>query len=212
MFRLPGTLLMALMVGSAGCGSATVSSSGKPASAKWVGPTMPGPGGGTVRTVIYYGPWQCNARYMSQCERRCASEGHALLGCIWLADLKGDWQGRFAFLPAEAGGYLAFKHCCCDYSTVSDVQSRRRTWNNAREGFRNQWGRELGAWPQTDGNNWPGHHIFDLLHGGDPTARGNVLPVPPEVHEVINLAYPACYTRGGEWSVVGPDRPYVESP
>ncbi|WP_240359963.1 hypothetical protein [Pyxidicoccus caerfyrddinensis] len=90
MRRLTCTLLLALMVGSAGCGSATVSSSGKPATARWVGPAMPGPGGGTVKTVIYYGPWQCNAEYMNRCQRRCASEGHTLKGCIWLADVKGD--------------------------------------------------------------------------------------------------------------------------
>jgi len=56
------------------------------------------------------------------------------------------------------------------------------------------------------------HHIFDLLHGGDPTAPANVLPMKPEVHKAINSAYPACYTRGAQWSAVGPDRPYVDSP
>ena len=163
-----------------------------------------------VQTTIYYGPWQCSATWMSRCERRCASQGQALLGCIWLADIKGDWQGRFVFLPAEAGGRLAITHCCCDYPTVNDLQSRRRTWENARRGFRNEWSHELGAWPQTDGYNWPGHHIHDLLHGGHPTAQGNVLPVPPDVHDVINLAYPACYSRGAPWNTAGPDRPYVD--
>lgn len=171
---------------------------------------MPGPGGGTVKTVIYYGPWQCNAEYMNRCQRRCAAQRLALLGCIWLADIKGDWQGRFAFLPAEAGGRLAITHCCCDYSEVSNLEELRETWENARTGFRNQWSREFGEWPHTGGRNWPGHHIFDLLHGGPPTAQSNVLPVHPEVHKAFNKAYPACYSPGSEWRVVGPDRPYVD--
>ncbi|WNZ61465.1 hypothetical protein QEG98_37270 [Myxococcus sp. MxC21-1] len=113
-------------------------------------------------------------------------------------------------LPAVAGGRLAITHCCCDYPTVADGERRRTTWNNAREGFREGWAREFGAWPQNDGDYWPGHHIFDLWHGGHPTARDNVLPVPPAVHKVINKAYPACYSRGGQWSIAGPDRPYVD--
>lgn len=99
---------------------------------------------------------------------------------------------------------------CCAYPEVGDAEAVRRVWNNARRGFRRQWGEEFGAWPQTQGANWPGHHIHDLLHGGHPTAPSNILPVPPAVHQVINEAYPACYRRGGQWSTVGPDRPYVD--
>ncbi|WP_343073651.1 hypothetical protein [Pyxidicoccus fallax] len=193
-----------------GCGSATVGAVSAPASAKWVGPPIRSPDGGEVRTVIYYGPWLCSAAWMTRCERQCATEGHALMGCIWLADIKSDWQGRFAFLPAAAGGRLAITHCCCDYPTVSDGPDRRRTWENAREGFRNKWSAEFGTWPQTGGRNWPGHHIFDLLHGGHPTARDNVFPVEPGVHEALNVAYPACYSREGKWRSIGPDRPYVD--
>ena len=204
-------MLVALVVASAGCGSATVGGAGKPASAKWVGPSVPSPAGGTIQTTIYYGPWQCSAAWMARCERQCASQRHALMGCIWLADIKGEWQGRFAFLPAEAGGRLALTHCCCDYPTVSDVQARRDVWKSAREGFRNTWSREFGAWPKPNGGeHWPGHHIFDLWHGGNPTAPSNVIPVPPEVHKVINDAYPACYAGGTQWSTVGVDRPYVD--
>ncbi len=163
-----------------------------------------------MQTTIYYGPWQCNARWMSRCTRRCAAEGRVLKGCIWLADVKGDWRGRFAFLPAEAGGRLALTHCCCDYPTVSDLRSRRDTWNNAREGFRDAWAEEFGAWPQSGGDFWPGHHIYDLWHGGHPTAVGNVLPVPPGVHGVINKAYPMCYAGDAQWRSVGPDRPYSD--
>lgn len=203
---------MVLGLSIIGCGSATIGSVGaKPAMAKWVGPALPGPGGGTVQTVIYYGPWQCNAQWMTRCGRQCASQGNTLLGCIWLADFKGDWTGRFLGLPAKGGGRLAITHCCCDYPAVADVSSRRRTWENAREGFRADWGADYGAWPRTaDGRNWPGHHVHDLLHGGHPTAPSNVLPVPQDVHDVINLAYPACYIRGGPWSQVGPDRPYID--
>ena len=165
-----------------------------------------------MQTTIYYGPWQCSANWMSRCARRCASEGRVLKGCIWLADVKGSWQGRFAFLPAEAGGRLALTHCCCDYPTVSDLKSRRDTWDNAREGFRDTWAEEFGAWPESGGDLWPGHHIYDLWHGGHPTAVGNVLPVPTGVHGVINKAYPMCYAGDAQWKTVGPDRPYSDLP
>lgn len=204
-----------LVLGTGGCGSATANGAGalRPsASAKWVGPTMPAPGGGTVRTTIYYGPWLCNARWMSRCARQCAAQGYALQGCIWLADVKGDWQGRWAFLPAEAGGRVALTHCCCDYPALPPSQTEllRKTWENARKGFRKSWAEDFGAWPKTGGDNWPGHHISDLLHGGDPTAPGNVLPVPPDVHDVINKAYPACYANEGKWKAIGPDLPYSD--
>ena len=166
--------------------------------------------GSQVRTTIYYGPWQCSAAFMSRCETKCALQGHALKGCIWLADFKGDWQGRFMLLPAEAGGRLAITHCCCDYPTVTDLKWRRDTWNNARDRFRNEWSTEFGAWPMSGGKNWAGHHIFDLAHGGPPTAMGNVLPVPADVHESFNKQYPACYSGTGQWSTPGPERPYAD--
>ncbi|WP_426734736.1 hypothetical protein VZQ01_21145 [Myxococcus faecalis] len=163
-----------------------------------------------VQTVIYYGPWQCNATYMAQCESRCAREGHALLGCIWLADIKGDWTGRFLGLPAKAGTRYAVKHCCCSYPEVSSAEELRRFWDNARRTFRRDWAEEFGAWPQSGGRNWPGHHIHDLLHGGAPVARSNVLPVPEDVHKLLNDAYPACYSRDPRWLSIGPEKPYVD--
>ncbi|WP_241758336.1 hypothetical protein [Myxococcus landrumensis] len=164
-----------------------------------------------MQTVIYYGPWQCNATYMAQCERKCAAEGHALLGCIWIADIKGDWTGRFMSLPARGGTRFAVKHCCCSYPTVGNVPVLRRMWNNARSGFRREWADEFGAWPQTrDGVNWAGHHIHDLLHGGAPVARGNIIPVPDNVHLELNEAYPACYSRDPRWLGVGPVKPYLD--
>lgn len=195
------------------CGSsATVGSVGAPAAAKWVGPPVPSPAGGTVRFALYYGPWQCSAGLYARCERRCATESAApLRGCLWLADIKGDWTGRWAALPAEAGGRLAITHCCCSYATTDGARARRQ-WNNAREGYRNDWAREFGAWPQQPGGGemWPGHHIRDLFHGGHPTARDNVLPVPRNIHEDINRAYPACYAGDARWRSIGPDRPYAD--
>lgn len=194
-----------------GCGSATVGGGGSPARAKWVGSVVRTPDGGQVRTTIYYGPWQCSAAFLSRCESKCAAQGYPLMGCMWLADIKGDWQGRFLLMPAEAGGRLAITHCCCDYPKVTDLQSRRDKWDNARERFRDAWASEFGGWPTTNaGKNWPGHHIFDLAHGGPPVAPDNVLPVPGDVHKAFNDEYPACYAPGGKWLTPGPDRPYAD--
>ncbi|MCY1003707.1 hypothetical protein OWM54_41845 [Myxococcus sp. MISCRS1] len=164
-----------------------------------------------MRTTIYYGPWLCSAAWMARCESRCAAQGHRLMGCIWLADIKGDWSGRFlGFAPAEAGGRLAITQCCCDYPTT-DAASLRRVWARAREGFRDQWGREFGPWPtQGNGDSWAGHHIRDLLHGGDPVAPSNILPVPTDVHGTYNTAYPQCYAGDAHWRSIGPDRPYAD--
>ncbi|MCP3102639.1 hypothetical protein LZ198_27565 [Myxococcus sp. K15C18031901] len=131
------------------------------------------------------------------------------MGCIWLADIKGDWVGRWAALPAEAGTRYALTHCCCDYATTDPAPGRRQ-WDNARDAFRRDWVEEFGAWPQTGARNWPGHHIRDLAHGGHPTDPHNIFPVPDAVHTVINNAYPQCYTRGSRWSAVGLDRPYSD--
>ncbi|MCY1034053.1 hypothetical protein OV207_21550 [Corallococcus sp. BB11-1] len=171
---------------------------------------MPSPAGGQVRTTFYYGPWQCSAAFMARCESKCAAQGHALMGCMWLADIKGDWQGRFMLMPAEAGGRLAVTHCCCDYPKVPDLQWRRNTWDKARRGFRREWSSEFGEWPSTSGDLWTGHHVFDLAHGGAPTARDNVLPVPDSVHKAYNAEYPACYAPGGRWLTPGPERPYAD--
>ncbi|TQF16008.1 hypothetical protein FJV41_10580 [Myxococcus llanfairpwllgwyngyllgogerychwyrndrobwllllantysiliogogogochensis] len=214
MIREPGARGAVWLAASAlvlvACGSATVGSVGPPASAKWTGPAVPSPDGGHVTTSIYYGPWSCSADFMTRCERRCAAAGRLLQGCIWLADIKGDWSGRFLGLSAAAGGRLAITHCCCDYPETDGAASRR-IWNNARRGFRNQWAEEFGAWPRVPGGDmWPGHHIHDLLHGGAPVARANLLPVPPEIHETINTVYPQCYAGDVRWRTIGPDRPYSD--
>ncbi|WP_338263428.1 hypothetical protein [Corallococcus caeni] len=199
-------MLLALL----GCGSATVGGEGSPARARWVSPILSTPDGGQLRTTIYYGPWQCSAAFLSRCESKCAAQGYPLMGCMWLADIKGDWQGRYLFMPAEAGGRLAITHCCCDYPKVTDLQRRRDKWDNARERFRDVWGSEFGAWPASKGKAWPGHHIFDLAHGGPAVAPDNVLPVPSDVHKAFNDEYPACYAPGGKWLTPGPERPYAD--
>ncbi|MCY1042682.1 hypothetical protein OV208_15260 [Corallococcus sp. bb12-1] len=207
--RLPLAASAVAILALVGCGSATVGTVGPPASAKWTSPFMPSPAGGQVQTTIYYGPWQCSAAFMTRCESKCAAQGHALMGCMWLADIKGDWKGRFMLMPAEAGGRLAITHCCCDYPTVSNVKQQRTRWNNARISFRESWAEEFGAWPSGK-DPWPGHHIFDLAHGGPATAPDNILPAPGNVHDVFTQEYPACYAPGGKWLTPGPARPYAD--
>jgi hypothetical protein len=182
-----------------------------PPARKWTGPEVATPDGKTVGTTIYYGPWQCRQEWLNACEARCTSQGYKLMGCIWLADIKTDVTTRFLGSPVSAGGRLAIKHCCCDYPRAADMQQRRDAWESGINAFRRKWAKEFGEWPtEPDGSNWPGHHIWDLLHGGEPTADRNVLPAPPDTHKVINSAYLACYAGKGDWSKPGPYWPYAE--
>jgi hypothetical protein len=133
------------------------------------------------------------------------------MGCIWLADIKTDLKTRFLGSPVSAGGRLAIKHCCCDSPPATDQEQRRNAWKNATDAFRRKWAKDFGQWPtDADGENWPGHHIFDIKHGGDPTADYNVLPVPSDTHSVINTAYLACYAGRGDWNKAGAYWPYSE--
>jgi hypothetical protein len=68
----------------------------------------------------------------------------------------------------------------------------------------------FGNWPLEDGKSWPGHHIRDLLHGGDPTDAENILPAPQGTHDLFNKAYPACYAGVPPWNTVGPHLPYLD--
>lgn len=191
------------------CGRATAA----PAPAKWVGPWIATPNGGQRQTAIYYGPWQCTARWLQDCSAKCAREGHQSMGCIWIADIKYDWQGAVGPLPAAAGGRLAITHCCCDWPTAppTSTQKARAEWSRGREKFREQWSNEVaGEWPNGPDRFWDGHHIRDLLHGGDPLDPDNVLPVPPEVHGILGKEYLACYAGGGRWAQPGHERPYAE--
>jgi hypothetical protein len=168
--------------------------------------------GGRLKTTLFYGPWQCNRRWMNSCQRECTSEGLQLKGCMWLGDIKLDWQGSHLVLPlpVEAGGRYAITHCCCSYPALSPVSNatRRKEWENFRESYREGWSKKFGKWPETDGVAWPGHHIRDLQHGGDPVDPSNIIPTQPDVHKVFNKAYPDCYAGMEPWSRVGPDLPY----
>jgi hypothetical protein len=190
--KILSTLLLALIAGGV---TAAMGADGVPASKKWVGPKVPGPLGGESQTIIYYGPWQCSRAFMDACQGRCTAEGYKLMGCIWLADIKTDWR----------------THCCCDYPLAKDIKDRRAQWERATPNFRKDWAKEFGEWPaDADGRNWHGHHVRDLGHGGEPTARRNVLPVAPGTHYEFTDAYPACYSGKGGWELVGPDRPYTD--
>lgn len=203
-------ILIVVFIDSGTAKGAGPSSESVPASAKWTGKPMPGPGGGEIQTTIYYGPWRCSQRWMDLCQHKCASQGHKLMGCIWVADIKADWKGRYLGFPVYGGGRFAIKHCCCDYPELEGTALLRDQWINKRDSFRRKWGEEFGGWPQSGSANHPGHHIHDLLHGGAPIAEGNVLPAPNTVHDVLNKQYPLCYKGGSQWSTVGPDRPYTD--
>jgi hypothetical protein len=170
---------------------------------------MPAPNG-ERRTTIYYGPWQCTAAWLEECSSQCAVQALNSHGCIWIADIKSDWRGEIGPVPVAAGSRLAITHCCCNYATIDPEISRKR-WDRSREQFRNEWGSDYGAWPtNAAGKPWPGHHIRDLMHGGAPVDGNNVLPVPTEVHKVLNDEYPECYTPDSKWTRPGPPRPYAD--
>lgn len=184
------------------------STGAKAAPGKWEGPWKESSAGSSLKATLYYGPWQCNQRWMSSCQRECAEEGRTLKGCMWLVDIKYDWQGPV--MPVRAGSRYALWHCCCDYRSLTPVEKRplRERWEAQRNTLRKKWAEIFGEWPRRGGLNYPGHHIRDLLHGGDPTDLGNIVPVQPDVHEVFNEQYPRCYEGGAPWNRVGPDLPY----
>ncbi len=179
----------------------------QPARAKVEGPRI-SVIAGSFKPTLFYGPWQCSQRWMTYCQRQCAAEGYTLKGCMWLADLKLDWEGR----THNAGGRYAITHCCCDYPVLSKdaTQAARDRWEAIRESFREDWSKKFGNWPLERGKSWPGHHIRDLKHGGDPVDPDNILPTPPAIHDVLNKEYPRCYDGGPPWNTVGPDLPYSD--
>lgn len=175
-------------------------------------PWIEGPGG-RMRTTLFYGPWQCNRRWMNSCQKECAGEGHVLKGCMWLADIKLDWQGRVVPpLPVEAGGRLAIYHCCCDYTQLPKEKTAlaREEWEGFRNSFRKDWSKKFGEWPTTGGKSWPGHHIHDIAHQGSSMDPNNLIPAPPAIHSVFNVEYPKCYEGGAPWNAFGPDLPYSD--
>ncbi|WP_245814160.1 hypothetical protein [Cystobacter ferrugineus] len=133
----------------AGCGSTngtsgslgtkpTPSLGARPATKKelpWL--TVPG---GRMKTTLFYGPWQCRQAFMNGCQVECGSAGYPLMGCIWLADLKFDWEGRLLLppVPVEGGSRYGIYHCCCKFHTLTKAENdaARQTWKNAMKSFR----------------------------------------------------------------------------
>jgi hypothetical protein len=171
--------------------------------------------GGRMKTTLYYGPWQCRREFMNDCQKQCDREGHALKGCMWLADFKFDWEGRLVLLPVpvRAGSRYGIYHCCCDYPELSkdEIETQRDKWDDFRNSFREGWSKKFGQWPFEHGENWPGHHVRDLKRGGNPVDRNNIIPAQPGVHKVYTKAYPACYGGQSPWNTVGPDLPYTDN-
>lgn len=179
--------------------------------AKWVGPPFALPGGGVGQTTIYYGPWQCRELWLADCQTKCGTQGRRSMGCIWLADIKAELHTRFLLMPMWGSNKLAIVHCCCDWQETRPTRPLRDPWDDVRPAFRERWASEYGAWPKRpDGRFWEGHHIRDLLHGGDAVSESNIFPVGPEAHKALNDAYPECYAGGGRWARPGPDYPYAE--
>ena len=69
---------------------ASPSAGAQSAAAKWEGPWKEYSTGSTLKATFYYGPWQCNRRWMTSCQRECAEQSLTLRGCMWLADIKYD--------------------------------------------------------------------------------------------------------------------------
>src|SRR5436305_1254320 len=82
-----------------------------PPQAKWEGPWIPLPTGGRARTTFYYGPWRCTQEWLNDCNARCIARGHVSQGCIWLADLKTEYEGSVIIADVVAGGRFSFTHC-----------------------------------------------------------------------------------------------------
>ena len=170
--------------------------------------------GGRMKTTLYYGPWQCRREFINQCQMECGAS-YKLKGCMWLADIKLDWVGSLVLLPlpVKAGSRYGIYHCCCDYPELSpgDNAARRKEWDRIRKSYRDDWSKKFGEWPGTGGKSWPGHHIRDLQHGGDPVDPNNIIPAEPVVHDIYNRAYPACYAGQAPWNTVGPNLPYTDN-
>ena len=167
-----------------------------------------------MRTTLFYGPWQCRQQFINNCQRQCAGEGYAFMGCMWLADIKLEWEGSLVVLPipVKAGSRYGIYHCCCDYPRLTPAQKKplRDAWDRARDSFRQDWSKTFGEWPSDDGSLWPCHHIRDLQHGGDPIDQNNLIPAQPGVHKIFNEQYPACYDGKEPWNTAGSDLPYTD--
>ncbi|RJS26226.1 hypothetical protein DRW03_06390 [Corallococcus sp. H22C18031201] len=156
---------------------------------------------------MHYGPWQCRADLMEYCRDKCSGSGYALQGCIWLADVKMDYEGTVI----RTGSRAAIPHCCCNYieGTKEETAALRQKWENIRTGFRSRWAERFGEWPtEADGKAYPAHHIRDLGHGGNPTDWDNLLPMPAAIHKLLPRIYNQCYANSSDWTRIGVDYPY----
>ena len=171
--------------------------------------------GGRMKTTLFYGPWQCRQAFMNQCQLECASESYKLMGCMWLADIKFDWEGALVAppIPVKAGSRYGIYHCCCDYPTLSAAENEvaRKKWNGFRDSFRVDWSERFGQWPSEADRAWPGHHVRDLKHGGNPVDPNNLIPAEPRSHDEFGRQYPSCYAGQEPWSKAGPDLPYTDN-
>ncbi|WP_308809564.1 hypothetical protein [Archangium lansingense] len=116
-------------------------------------------------------------------------------------------------VPVKAGSRYGVYHCCCNYPPLPKATKEvaRKKWDNIRESFREKWSKKFGEWPAVADTSWPGHHIRDLWHGGDPTDPNNIIPAEPDTHKVFTDEYPACYDGKAPWNTVGPDLPYTDN-
>ena len=134
--------------------------------------------------------------------------------CGWPTSVSNG-KGSLVLLPVpvEAGSRYGIFHCCCNYSKLlpEKKEVERKRWDGFRESFREEWSKKFGKWPSDGAKSWPGHHIRDLHHGGDPVDPNNIFPVKPSVHDLYNKMYPACYNGQPPWNTVGPDLPYTDN-
>ncbi len=178
-------------------------------SRRWVGPLVSVTGGGQFRSVIYFGPWQCSSELMNYCRRKCAGSGHTLQGCMWLADINFDFDGRLM----QAGSRFPMTNCCCNYGTISPSASEavRKQWKGWKDTFREDFAKRFGQWPtDPDGTPYQGHHVHDLWHGGNPTDWNNIIPYPKDLHQDLFGLYNQCYAGNSPWNTPGVDHPYVK--
>jgi hypothetical protein len=107
--------------------------------------------------------------------------------------------------------HILFKQLTSTKLSPEKKEVERKRWEAFRKSFREDWSKKFGSWPEDEGVAWPGHHIRDLHHGGDPVDPSNIIPVEPSIHNVFNKAYPACYSGLTPWNMVGPNLPYADN-
>ena len=155
------------------------------------------------RLLIHYGPWKCTGQLIGNCKTECANKGQPFRGCVYIARL--DYYLLLPF-DIEKIGVFHFYQCCCACPDVDPEPMRNKFNSTGRGAFRSQFQNSTGLdFPlKPDGSHWDVHHILPLFKGGtnDP---GNLIPVPPAVHQALNLASKNCYNEANNpWSIAGP--------